>query len=100
MTGQILPAAGLLPSSNLPPDRIAKLWQTAKDFEAMALGQLLAPMFNTIDTSHAAFGGGAAEAMWRPMMVDAIANQMATHGGIGLATPIFTAMLHVQEQSP
>jgi flagellar protein FlgJ len=100
MPGQILPAAGLLPSSSLPPERVAKLWQAAKDFEAMALGQLLAPMFNTIDISHSAFGGGAAEATWRPMMVDAIGKQMAAHGGIGLATPVFTAMLHAQEQSP
>lgn len=75
----------------------AKLWQAARDFEAMAVGQLLQPMFDTVDLAHSAFGGGAAEAAWRPMLVDAIGKQMAAHGGIGLATPVFEAMLRAQE---
>ena len=75
----------------------AKIWQAARDFEAMAIGQLLQPMFDTVDFAHSAFGGGAAEAAWRPMLVDAIGKQMAAHGGIGLATPVFDAMLRAQE---
>ena len=58
MSGQILPAAAPLPSSTLPPEQVAKIWQAAQDFEAMALGQLLAPMFDTVDTAHSTFGGG------------------------------------------
>ena len=57
-------------------------------------------MFDTVDMSHSAFGGGAAEASWRPMMVDAIGKQMAAHGGLGLAVPVFNAMLHAQEKAP
>ena len=34
----------------------------AQNFEAMALGELLKPMFDTVDPSKSAFGGGAAEA--------------------------------------
>jgi len=100
MSTQILPATAPLPSSSLPPERGARLWQAAQEFEAMALGQFLAPMFNTIDTAHSVFGGGSAEAAWRPMLVDAIGKQMATHRGIGLATPVFNAMLRMQEQTP
>jgi flagellar protein FlgJ len=98
--GHILPAAAPLPASTLPPEKVAKIWQAAKDFEAMALGQLLAPMFATVDTAHSAFGGGEAEATWRPMLIDAIGKQMAAHGGLGLAAPVFAAMLHAQEQTP
>ncbi len=94
MSAPILPA-----TSTLPPAQTAKLWQAARDFEAMAIGQLLQPMFKTIDAAHSAFGGGEAEATWRPMLVDAIGKQMAAHGGIGLAIPVFNAMLHAQEQS-
>ena len=65
----------------------------------MAIGQLLQPMFETVDTAHAAFGGGEGEAAWRPMLVDAIGKQMAAHGGIGLAVPVFNAMLRAQEQA-
>ena len=98
-TGHILPAAAPLPASTLPPEKLSKLREAAKDFEAMALGQLLAPMFETVDTAHSAFGGGEAEAAWRPMMVDAIARQIAAHGGLGLAAPVFAAMLRAQEQT-
>jgi peptidoglycan hydrolase FlgJ len=94
MSGPIQPAA-----STLPPAQTAKLWQAAHDFEAMAIGQLLQPMFETVDVAHAAFGGGNAEANWRPMMVDAIGKQMAAHGGIGLAVPVFNAMLQAQEKA-
>jgi peptidoglycan hydrolase FlgJ len=100
MSGHILPAAAPLPSSSLPPQQVAKLWKAAQDFEAMALGQLLAPMFNTVDTAHSLFGGGEAEATWRPMLVDAIGKQMAAHGGIGLAAPVFATMLRAQEKTP
>ena len=85
--------------SALPPAQTAKLWQAARDFEAMAIGQLLQPMFETVDVKHSLFGGGEAEEAWRPMLVDAIGRQMAAHGGIGLAAPVFNAMLQAQEQT-
>jgi peptidoglycan hydrolase FlgJ len=99
MSGQFLPLAASLPASPLPADRIGKLWQAAKDFEAMALGQLLAPIFETVDTAHSLFGGAAGESAWRPMLVDAIGKQIAEHGGLGLAAPAFAAMLRAQEQA-
>lgn len=84
-------------ASTLPPAQVAKLWQSAQDFEAMAIGQMLQPMFDTVDLSKSAFGGGEAESAWRPMLVDAIGKEMASNGGIGLAQPVFNAMLRVQE---
>jgi Rod binding domain-containing protein len=77
----------------------ARLWQTARDFEAMAIGQLLQPMFETVDIEHAAFSGGEAEAAWRPMLVDAIGKQMAAHGGIGFASVVFKTLLLAQEKT-
>ena len=94
MSAQIAPAA-----STLPPAQTAKLWQAASDFEGMAIGQLLQPMFEMVDPAHSAFGGGEAEAAWQPMLVDAIGKQMAVHGGIGLAVPVFNAMLRAQEHT-
>ena len=83
---------------NLPPAQTAKIWQAARDFEAMAIGQLLQPMFETVDVKHSAFTGGVAEETWRPLLIDAIGKQMAAKGGIGLAVPVFNAMLRAQEQ--
>jgi peptidoglycan hydrolase FlgJ len=86
-----------MPPSDLAPQQAAKLWKAAKDFEGMALGEMLAPMFETVDTSGGMFGGGQAEQMWRPMLVQEIGKQMAASGGIGLAVPVFEAMLRAQE---
>jgi flagellar protein FlgJ len=80
----------------LPADPAA-LWKTARDFEAMALGEFLKPMFGTIDSKKNPFGGGEGETTWRPMLVDEIAKQIAATGGLGLAGPVHDAMLRMQE---
>jgi flagellar protein FlgJ len=82
------------PSQGADP---AKLFKSAQDFEAMAIGQLLQPMFDTVDTSKDMFGGGPGEEAWKPMMVQEFAKQMAAHGGLGLARPVYDAMLRMQE---
>jgi Rod binding domain-containing protein len=84
----------LRPSAPIDP---AKLWQTARDFEAMALGEFLKPMFDTVDSKSTLFSGGEAEKTWKPMLVDEIGKQIAAHGGLGLAGPIHDAMLRMQE---
>ena len=85
------------PSHVVDPAKIAK---SAHDFEAMAIGQLLQPMFDTVDSSHDMFGGGAGEEAWKPMMVQEFAKQIEAHGGLGLAKPIYDAMLRIQEAKP
>jgi Rod binding domain-containing protein len=95
MTAAILPAAS--DASPGAPPRDPAIWKSAQQFEAMAIGQLLAPMFGTVDAAHGLFGGGDAEATWQPMLVDALGKQIATHGGLGLAQPVYDAMLRAQE---
>ena len=85
------------PANDLPPLQAAKLWKAARDFEAMTLGQLLQPMFDTVDTAQGPFGGGQAEAAWKPMLVEAIGKAMESRGGLGLAVPVFQALLQAQE---
>ncbi|MGH7041411.1 MAG: rod-binding protein [Acetobacteraceae bacterium] len=93
---RILAVAGP-PPSDLPPAQAAKLWQAAKTFEGMTLGALLAPIFKTVHSANGPFGGGNAEATWRPMLVSAIGKEIAAGGGLGLAVPVFRAMLAAQE---
>lgn len=76
----------------------AQLTKAAHDFEAMAIGQLLEPMFATVDTAHGEFGGGAGEEAWQPMLVQEIAKQIEAHGGLGLAQPVYEQMLRTQEE--
>jgi Rod binding domain-containing protein len=68
----------------------------AEDFEAFFLGQMLQPMFNTVDTD-ALFGGGPGEDMWKGMMVDQYAKEIAHTGGVGIADDVMKAMIQAQE---
>ena len=85
------------PASAAAAAPMAKLRKAAEDFEAMAIGQLLKPMFDTVDNSRGPMGGGAGEAAWTPMLVDQIAKHMAARGGLGLAGPILQQMILMQE---
>ncbi len=75
----------------------AKLRRAAQDFEAQALSQLLQPAFTAADMSRSSFGGGAAEAQWRPMLLDAMAGVAARSGrGVGIAEMVLREMLRWQ----
>ena len=97
MSGRILPTAPAIPATSLPPEQVAKAVKAARDFEAMALGQMLAPMFDTVDTARSLFGGGDGEEAFKPMLVSELAKHVAAHGGLGLAGPVLAQMLHTQE---
>ncbi len=79
------------------PSDPAKVWKAARDFEAMALGEFLKPMFETTTGRKNLFSGGEGEKTWKPMLIDEIGKQMAASGGLGLAGPIHDAMLRMQE---
>ena len=83
--------------ASLPPEQRQKIAAAAQQFEAVALGQLLAPMFDTVDGSKGPFGGGEAEQAWKPMLVSELARNVASHGGLGLARPIMDQMMRLQE---
>lgn len=100
----------MLDATNLaaPPPRAIRAPQTgagseaamrksARDFEAQALGFLLQPMFATVDMTKSAFGGGAAEAQWRPMLVDAFAASAVRAGGVGIADAVYRELLRNRE---
>lgn len=91
------PTPGAAPGSTLTPQQVAKIQRAAQDFEAMALNQLLAPMFETVDTSRGPFGGGEGEQAWKPLMVQEMAKGIARAGGLGLAKPVMEQMLRMQE---
>jgi Rod binding domain-containing protein len=90
-------AAGGAPDGAITADQRARTKKAAESFEAMAIGQLLRPMFQTVDVSKGLFGGGAAEQMWQPMLVDEMAKMLARRGGIGIADAVYKEMLRIQE---
>ena len=72
-----------------------KIKKAAGEFESMVLSQLLAPMFNSLNAD-GLFGGGSAERMFRPMLVDQYAKGMSKAGGLGLADAVAREMMRLQ----
>lgn len=75
-----------------------KAKKTAKDFEAMFMTQMLQHMFSGLDKQDGMFGGGHAEQMFRPMLLDEYGKMIAHRGnGIGLADQVTRSLLATQE---
>lgn len=93
-----VPAAVHVP---LTPAQLAaappKMREAARSFETQVLSQLLQPAFAGLGASDAMGGGGAAEAQWRPMLVDAMAGATSRAGhGLGIADMVLREMLRRQ----
>lgn len=73
--------------------------KTSEDFEAMALGEMLEPIFETVDTSKGIFGGGEAEEQLRSLQVMELGKQIAHNGGVGIAKQVYEAMQRMQAQA-
>jgi Rod binding domain-containing protein len=84
-------------SPAVPPEVQAKLRKSAEDFAAVALNELLKPMFDSADSGGGPFGGGAVEQQFKPMIVSEVAKQIARSGGLGLSEPVYQQMLRLQE---
>ena len=74
-----------------------RMRETAERFEASFLSQMLKPMFEGLKTD-GMFGGGHAEETWRGFMVEAMAKQTVSAGGIGLADQVVAQMIRMQEE--
>lgn len=72
-----------------------RLREVSRDFEAQVLGALLQPMFEGLGQG-GLFGGGSAEAQWRPMMVAEYGRAIARAGGLGLADSVLATLQQMQ----
>ena len=73
-----------------------KAKQTAQEFEAQFLAQMISHMFEGIETD-GMFGGGHGEEMYRSLMFDEFGKALARAGGIGLADAVQREILKAQE---
>lgn len=77
---------------------MAKMKETAQDFEAFFLSQMMENMFSGISTD-GMFGGGDAEKIYRSMLISEYGNNIAQNGGVGVADQVLKTMLEMQEQT-
>ena len=75
--------------------RRAQARAAAEEYEALFLGQMMAPMFENLDGG--LFGGGPGEAVYRSMMVEQYGKTLARSGGIGIADAVEREILKMQE---
>jgi peptidoglycan hydrolase FlgJ len=76
----------------------ARVWAAAQSFEANFLGAMFENMFTDID-GEGPFGGDQATGIWRSFLTQEYAKTFAKAGGIGLAGPVYRALMAHQEAS-
>ncbi len=70
--------------------------RVAEEFEAVFIAQMLAPMFQGLETDEL-FGGGPGEDIYRSVLVEEYGKSIARAGGIGLSDAIQREILRLQE---
>ena len=73
----------------------AQARHVAEQFERMFISEMLGPMFQGIETD-GPFGGGNAEATFRPMLIDQYSDAIAKGGGVGIADTVMKEILKLQ----
>lgn len=77
---------------------LKRLEETAQDFEAVFITEMMKPMFEGIKTD-GQFGGGKGEEVFRGFMLQEYGKTMAATGTFGIADHVKAAMIQLQEQA-
>lgn len=86
--------------ATLTPEQTRRVEETAKEFEALVLSQLLAPIFATVEQSALSSGGPQTDA-FQTMLQDEYAKSIAARGGLGIADQVKASLIAMQaNQSP
>lgn len=92
-----LPASADLAMQSLKHTTDLKTRQSAKDFEALFLSQMISHMFEGVGNDPV-FGGGHGEKMFRTLLTQEYGKLMAEGNGVGISSQIQAMMLKIQEQ--
>ncbi|MFZ5617503.1 MAG: rod-binding protein [Pseudomonadota bacterium] len=71
----------------------------AKEFEAVFIAQVLAPLFSSVKTPEIA-GGGKSEEFFNSLLQESYAKAMAERGGFGLADHVKSSLIDLQGAHP
>ena len=81
------------PQQQQAPDELRR---AAEEFESVFLAEMLAPMFDGLETDGLG-GGGMGEEIFRPMLVERYAEAISRAGGVGIADSIVRELIRLQE---
>ena len=88
------PPALQLSSAERP--EVPPMRRAAEEFEALFLAEMIAPIFETVETD-GPFGGGSAERIYRSLMVQEYGKALTQTGGVGIADAVERELLKLQE---
>lgn len=95
-----LPGAPLPMTQERPQaDPNAEMRRAAEEFEAIFLAQMMAPMFDGLQTDGLG-GGGMGEEIFRPLLIEQYAAALSQAGGVGIADSIVRELMRLQETAP
>lgn len=77
---------------------MAAIDETAKDFEAMFMTEMLKPMFEGIQPDET-FGGGKGEEVFSSLMLDEYGKKMASTGSLGIADLVKEQLIQMQSDA-
>lgn len=90
----------IAPIGALPPTPDARrIDAAAKEFEAVFIAQMLAPLFSSVDAPEIA-GGGKSEEFFNSLLQESYAKAMAERGGFGLADHVKSSLIDLQGARP
>lgn len=90
-----LPGAPLPLNASVQSGATDEMRRAAEEFEAVFLSQMLAPMFEGLQTDGLG-GGGMGEEIFRPMLIERYAEAISRSGGVGIADSIVREMVRMQ----
>ncbi len=94
---QLNPA--LLAQANKAPDLdMKRIDETAQDFEAMFLSEMLKPMFETVKVNKT-FGGGKGEEIFSGFLRDEYSKMLSAQGGVGIAALVKDQLIEMQSKA-
>jgi len=75
----------------------AHIENTAKEFEALVIAQLLQPLFASVETPGLA-GGGPGQEAFENLLQERYSTAIAERGGFGIADQVKAALIDLQSQ--
>ena len=74
-----------------------RIKDTAREFEAVFLSEMLKPMFEGVEVNET-FGGGKGEEIFRSMMIDEYGKNIASKNITGIQTQVMNKLIDLQAQ--
>ncbi len=83
------------PVPKIDMDRID---ETAREFEAMFMSEMMKPMFESVPVN-SQFGGGKGEEVFRSFLREEYGKNLAANGGLGIADLVKQQLIEMQSKS-